>query len=553
MLYSYFNGNWLITVNNISSYDTTWIYIDSNGIVQQQNGAFTDDNYKNYIIIGALVHPSRSNIAFVSNFPTVVYNTLNQYDEFIRKLGPAKISGHRISANGANLRLDRSAGVSYLIGGNYTSDSSHPNVKSEAGASSVTIYRYASDGAGGYTISPNANINPSAYDNGSGVLQAVGSTQWSVQRIFYFPGKTNVLAVYYGVSYYNSLTEASAGLSSETFTESPDTKDKAIFCGWLIVRGGGTQLNSTSDAKFVQGSVFREIVSGSSGGGSISYISELLDVETSAPSVGQALIWDGSNWVNQRAIQYISELDDVQTSSPSLGQFLVWNGSNWVNQTLTGKISYVASTTAPSVSLYNPGDRWYNTSTGIEYTLINDGDDLYWVNIYISPNEDYILAELTRFMKYVSSDSAPSTSSYKNGDKWFNTTNGQEYTLIDDGSSKQWVNLNTNFIAHVHPIYEIVFPTHLVIHPSYDVELSDYYIGVNYAGICTITLPAGKEGLIFVIKDESGHASYAYRYIQIQGSAGELIDDNSYVVINLDYGSLTFIYRNGWRIIWAFY
>ena len=538
-----------ITITNIGSFDTTWIYVDSNGSIQQKNGAFTDSNYRQYIILGALVHPNRTNIAFVSNLPTVVYNTLNQYDDFIRKLGPAKLSGHRISANGGNLFLDRSSGVSYIFGGNYTTNSSVPNTVSDAGANASTIYRFYSNGSGGFLVNTNSAVNPNSYDNDSGVLQAVGSSEWTIQRVFYFPGKSNVLAVYYGTQKYGSISEATSGIATEVFTESNDTKDKAIFCGWMIVRGSGTQLNNSSDAKFVQGSVFREIISGTGGGGSISYISELLDVQTSAPSVGQALIWDGYNWVNQKAITYISELDDVETSSPSNGQFLVWNGSNWINQTLTGKVSYVSSPTAPSTTLYNAGDRWYNTSTGIEYTLINDGDDMFWVNIYLSPNEDYIMTELTRFMVYVSSSSTPSTTPYKAGDKWFNTSTGVEYTLVDDGSDKQWVNLNTNFIAHVHPIYEITFPTATVSASTYTVQDTDYYIGVNYSGIVTITLPSGSAGKIFVVKDESGNASNPSNYIMIQGTGGDLVDGSAYTMIDTNYGSLTFIYRNGWRTI----
>jgi hypothetical protein len=152
-------------------------------------------------------------------------------------------------------------------------------------------------------------------------------------------------------------------------------------------------------------------------------------------------------------------------------------------------------------------------------------------------------------MKYVSSSSTPSVASYKAGDKWFNTSTGVEYTLVDDGSDKQWVNLNTNFIAHVHPIYEITFPTSTVASSTYSVQDTDYYVGVNYAGIVTITLPSGSAGKIFVIKDESGNASYLNRYIKIQGSGGQLVDGSAYAILNINYGSLTLIYRNGWRII----
>lgn len=607
------SAKYSLPVSSISSADTTWIYVNSSGTVSQQTGVFNSENYKEYIIIGALVHPNRSSISFTSSLSNVSYGTLHQYDEFIRNLGPAKISGHRISSNGSNMKLNRSSGSAYLMGSNYPSDSNHPNFISDAGKTDASIHRYYSDGSGGYTISISSSVDASKYDDGSGTLQNVSSSYWSIQRVFYYPGYEDVLISYYGTLTYSSLSEATAAISTETFNESNNTKDHTIFCGWLIVRGGATQLNNTSDAKFIQASVFREIISGSGGGGgSISYISELLDVDTSSPSVGQSLVWDGTNWINQKAITYISELDDVSTSSPSIGQFLVWDGSNWINQSMTGKISYVSSSSAPSTALYNAGDRWYNTSTGIEYTLINDGDDLYWVNIYISPNEDFIMSELTTFMKFVSSSSAPSTSSYKNGDKWFNNETGKEFTLIDDGDSKQWVNLNTNFIAHVHPISDITglqseldskvefyyqssppsspnvgdrwmddstgeesiyvydgssyqwmqptagsvsgfisFNTIRVTDSSYAASSNDCYIGVNYAGLVTITLPPNpSSGKLIIVKDESGNSSASNRYITIiPASVSDYIDNDSSVVINIDNGGVQLVYRNGWRIV----
>jgi len=569
-----------ISLSNISSADTTWIYVNSNGVIGQQTGVFSSENYKEYIVIGAVVHPNRSTISFTSNLSNVVFGSLHQYDEFIRSLGPAKISGHRISANGSNMKLNRSSGYSYLIGSNYVLDSGHPNIKFDSGYSDPSIHRYYSDGSSGFNINISSSVDGSKYDNGSGTLQNVSSYEWSIQRMFYYPGQTGILIIYYGNSVYASLSDAISSLVEENFNESTNTKSNAIFCGWIIVKGSATQLNNSSDAKIIQASIFREVVSGVGSGGS--------------------------------SISFISELSDVETSSPSVGQLLVWDGSNWTNQTLTGKISYVSSPSAPNVALYNAGDRWYNTSTGIEYTLINDGDDLYWVNIYISPNEDYIMSELTTFMKYVSSPTAPSVSLYKTGDKWLNTSTGTEFTLIDDGSGTQWVNLNTNFISHIHPISEITglqgeldskiefsydpyspvspnlgdrwidsdtgeeyvyvydgisyhwiqpssstfygaitFNTTIVNSSTYYSTSTDYYIGVNYSGLVTIILPQNpSNGRIIIVKDESGEAGFSSRMITIQPyDVLDTIDNDSSAIININNGGIQFIYRNGWRIV----
>ena len=60
-------------------------------------------------------------------------------------------------------------------------------------------------------------------------------------------------------------------------------------------------------------------------------------------------------------------------------------------------------------------------------------------------------------------------------------------------------------------------PVTSVTTSSYTIRPQDYYIGVNYAGAVTITLPrADREGKIFVVKDELGEASKGTnRYITI--------------------------------------
>jgi hypothetical protein len=87
---------------------------------------------------------------------------------------------------------------------------------------------------------------------------------------------------------------------------------------------------------------------------------------------------------------------------------------------------------------------------------------------------------------------------------------------------------------------------------SYNIRSQDYYIGVNYAGAVTITLPrADREGKVFVVKDELGEASKGTnRYITILSTGSDLIDGRDRAILAFDYGSLTFIWKgNSWRVI----
>jgi hypothetical protein len=95
-------------------------------------------------------------------------------------------------------------------------------------------------------------------------------------------------------------------------------------------------------------------------------------------------------------------------------------------------------------------------------------------------------------------------------------------------------------------------PVTSVTTSSYTIRPQDYYIGVNYAGAVTITLPrADREGKIFVVKDELGEASRGTnRYITVLPTGSDLIDGRDRAILAYDYGSLTFIWKdNSWRII----
>lgn len=95
-------------------------------------------------------------------------------------------------------------------------------------------------------------------------------------------------------------------------------------------------------------------------------------------------------------------------------------------------------------------------------------------------------------------------------------------------------------------------PITSVTNSSYSIEPQDYYVGVNYAGAVTITLPkADREGKIFVVKDELGEASKGTnRYITILPVGNDLIDGRDRAILAYDYGSLTFIWKgNSWRVI----
>jgi hypothetical protein len=116
---------------------------------------------------------------------------------------------------------------------------------------------------------------------------------------------------------------------------------------------------------------------------------------------------------------------------------------------------------------------------------------------------------------------------------------------IYDGRYLRYSDSKKKFeFAEVNP-HDITYTTTLVTTPTYTVDDDDYYVGVNYAGPTTITLPlTPTSGRMIIIKDESGNAET--NPITVLGNVD---NDAGGFIIQINNGAIQLIYRNGWRIV----
>ena len=83
---------------------------------------------------------------------------------------------------------------------------------------------------------------------------------------------------------------------------------------------------------------------------------------------------------------------------------------------------------------------------------------------------------------------------------------------------------------------------------SYNVLLSDFYLGLRIAAPVTITLPSGQFGKKFIFKDELGSAS-SINTITVRAANGQTIDGAQTAVISTPRTSLTMVYGVEWHVI----
>lgn len=94
--------------------------------------------------------------------------------------------------------------------------------------------------------------------------------------------------------------------------------------------------------------------------------------------------------------------------------------------------------------------------------------------------------------------------------------------------------------------FDIVHNTTLVTTPTYTVQDTDYYIGVNRAGPVTIIIPSAPDsGREIVIKDESGNCETHNITI-----SGPVDNDANGAILAVNNGALHMLFRGDyWRII----
>ena len=116
---------------------------------------------------------------------------------------------------------------------------------------------------------------------------------------------------------------------------------------------------------------------------------------------------------------------------------------------------------------------------------------------------------------------------------------------IADGRWLKYDDSRKKFVFDEINPYEVVYNTTEVTTPTYTVDENDFYIGVNYAGPVTITLPTtASSGRMLIIKDEDGDAET--NPITVLGTVD---NDAGGFIIQINNGAIQMIYRNGWRIV----
>jgi hypothetical protein len=235
----------------------TWWLMTSSGTVVQQATLPTPEQRRTDLVLGvSLYDTGLGQLVEAQSISVSLPQQANQLADIMDSLGPFSLSGNLLTANGANLSFDKSAGVLFSRGSNrFVSGilTESPHISPSPGQVPATLRRIIRTSIIP-TPPPVATIDPTNYDL-NGVLTPVGggTNRSTIQRVWLFA--TNVassqIAVQYGQAAYNSLGEAVAAVGVERFVPAPVTAVGALI-GYIVVTRTATSLADPTQAVFIK-------------------------------------------------------------------------------------------------------------------------------------------------------------------------------------------------------------------------------------------------------------------------------------------------------------
>lgn len=331
-----------ITPTYLTTGNITYIAINSTPAVVMQATPFTAIQRRDLIELGAVIHSNLTTINVVNNISSPTNAGTNQIHDLFDFIGALNLSGNVYFANGANLQLNKSAGIIGKRGVNFINNWKDPH-RLPQGQETALSFRYRTQN--GTEGSDRINLDPALYDLNN-VLTAVPNNKFTIQTVVMF--QTGLTRILYGQTIYDDLQTAVNAVLTRSFVIEPNSKENGIIRAYVIMKNTTTSLQNVADAKILEAQKFGGVASGG--------------VALTLANILTALGYTPANDLDALHITG----DETKTGILSFinsGASLI-NGLNLVNNGSTGSYSFYNNNTSTGVGSYST-----NQSTGVNYQI----------------------------------------------------------------------------------------------------------------------------------------------------------------------------------------
>lgn len=227
-----------ITGANANRVENWWV-ADATGTISALPAKPGPTDRRRYIALGTTLGVvGTGQILTIVSSPTLVQQPVQQFFDLTIALGSFNASGNSITANGANLSINKTAGTEFAASPNYGADPTNPNYTTNPAETPVSFH-YMTKVSGSQNAPAVTVLDPAHYDN-NGVITLVGGGTGSstIQRVFLIASGVAGSQIYvqYGQTVYSSFASAQAAVNNgHPFVVNPDFDTVGVLLGWVVM------------------------------------------------------------------------------------------------------------------------------------------------------------------------------------------------------------------------------------------------------------------------------------------------------------------------------
>lgn len=548
----------------------TYVLITRAGAVRKQTTRPTAEERRDYIYLGRIITVAGTIVQAQDEVVSFLDST-NQIFDLAESLSIFNADGNIFTANGANLNINKSAGILYSKGTNFTVNIKNPHEVSIPAQTAAT-FAYITQLAGS-TGADTTLIVPGSYDNAGTITSIPGSNnRATIQRIYLFPSGN--IRIAYGQQFYNSLAEAVQSINTEDFIANPNIAGNGVLVGLLAVTKGATDLSDSSTAKFLRASKFGEATIGGSGL-SVSSLQNAYD-NSEAPeitlntSLGALTVRDNATPIaaplfevqnNTGSADYLTvdvngttttrlDVDTLRIDSNTISTVsgnqditLTPNGTGsviissdlQVNGTTTTVNSATLDVTDSNITVNNSGNQATADANdaGLTVEMSDATDAIIHYDSTSSSNWKLGLVGSSVDIADISSTQTLTNKTVVAASNTITTAASGNLTATELNAALAELQADIDTRAVIGDIFSVNSNS-----GTFNASANETYIVDTSGGTATITLPAPTVNSFVRVKDNGNALA---NNITVNPNAAETIDGAASFVINSEYGSNTFV------------
>jgi len=367
-----------VTPTYLTTGNITYIAINSTPAVVMQATPFTAIQRRDLIELGVVVHSNLTTINVINNLSSPTEAGTNQLHDLFDFIGALNLSGNVYSANGANLQLNKSAGIIGKRGVNFVNNWKDPHRLAQSAETALTFRYRTQNGTEG---SDRVNLDPTLYDLNN-VLTAVPNNKFVIETVITFQtGTTRILK---SQQYYDDLQTAINAVLTRSFVIESNSKENGIIRAYIIMRNTTTSLQNVADAKILEAQKFGGVASGGVAFTLANIVTALgYTPENIANKSDSHTVSSSTTYASTKAL--VDGLNTRVTTTGTTGNIQRIVGTNTLgNSALTDNGTNVVSSLPLSVASSITGNSFVKSAATATNILLAGGTDITQASLFAS-------------------------------------------------------------------------------------------------------------------------------------------------------------------------